>query len=185
MHRHPGAALRNAGWDLQREIHEDALRKPKLYPLEGKAPDANIDHRRIRMMLPWFNQNLVKVAADAPYLPGDIVLFDTFPTKPAPITRASSRIALAPRVAARRQQLDRWLCRARDGSFGLGAGDASLSRSNGYTCLHSQPPAAPLTIPATARQQTSPAIAQRGDNARIAAGEHLPSPPRGVRGDAT
>ena len=77
-------ALRNAGWDLQREIHEDALCKPKLYPLEGKAPDANIDHRRIRMMLPWFNQNLVKVAADAPYLPGDIVLFDTFPNKAGP-----------------------------------------------------------------------------------------------------
>lgn len=77
-------ALRNAGWDLQREIHEDALRKPKLYPLEGKAPDANIDHRRIRMMLPWFNQNLVKVATDAPYLPGDIVLFDTFPNKAGP-----------------------------------------------------------------------------------------------------
>ncbi len=77
-------ALRNAGWDLQREIHEDAQKKPHLYPLAGKAPDANIDHRRIRMMLPWFNQNLVKVAADAPYLPGDIVLFDTFPNKAGP-----------------------------------------------------------------------------------------------------
>lgn len=77
-------ALRNAGWDLQREIHEDAQKKPQLYPLGGKAPDANIDHRRIRMMLPWFNQNLVKVAADAPYLPGDIVLFDTFPNKAGP-----------------------------------------------------------------------------------------------------
>jgi hypothetical protein len=50
-------ALRNAGWDLQRGVHEDALRKPRLYPLEGKAPDANIDHRRIRMLLPWFRQN--------------------------------------------------------------------------------------------------------------------------------
>jgi uncharacterized protein YijF (DUF1287 family) len=77
-------ALRNAGWDLQREIHEDAQKKPKLYPLGGKAPDANIDHRRIRMMLPWFHQNLIKVAADAPYLPGDIVLFDTFPSKAGP-----------------------------------------------------------------------------------------------------
>lgn len=77
-------ALRNAGWDLQREIHEDAQKKPKLYPLGGKAPDANIDHRRIRMMLPWFHQNLIKVAADAPYLPGDIVLFDTFPNKAGP-----------------------------------------------------------------------------------------------------
>lgn len=76
-------ALRNAGWDLQKGVHEDALKKPKLYPLE-KAADANIDHRRIRMMLPWFNQYLVKVAKTAPYLPGDLVLFDTFPQKAGP-----------------------------------------------------------------------------------------------------
>jgi uncharacterized protein YijF (DUF1287 family) len=74
-------ALRNAGWDLQRGVHEDALRKPRLYPLDGKAPDANIDHRRIRMLLPWFRQNFVELSADAPHLPGDILLFDTFPNK--------------------------------------------------------------------------------------------------------
>lgn len=74
-------ALRNAGWDLQREVHEDALRKPRLYPLEGKAPDANIDHRRIRMQLPWFQQALVRLPEGGPYLPGDILLFDTFPSK--------------------------------------------------------------------------------------------------------
>jgi uncharacterized protein YijF (DUF1287 family) len=77
-------ALRNAGWDVQRGVHEDALRKPRLYPLEGKAPDANIDHRRIRMMLPWFRQNFVQVAEREPYLPGDILLFDTFPNKAGP-----------------------------------------------------------------------------------------------------
>ncbi|MBL9008246.1 MAG: DUF1287 domain-containing protein [Myxococcales bacterium] len=77
-------ALRNAGWDLQREIHEDAAKKPQLYPLAGKAPDANIDHRRIRMMLPWFRQHFVQVPDGAPYLPGDIVLFDTFPNKAGP-----------------------------------------------------------------------------------------------------
>lgn len=75
-------ALRNAGWDLQRGVHEDTLRRPKAYPLGGKAPDANIDHRRIRMLLPWFQQNFVAVPAGDPYLPGDIVLFDTFPNKP-------------------------------------------------------------------------------------------------------
>lgn len=73
-------ALRNAGWDLQSGIHEDVLRKPKLYPLE-RAPDANIDHRRIRMMLPYFRQNFVELKKDDPYLPGDLVLFDTFPSK--------------------------------------------------------------------------------------------------------
>ena len=75
-------ALRNAGWDVQRGVHEDALKKPRLYPLSGKAPDANIDHRRIRMLLPWFKQNFIQLSADAPYLPGDILLFDTFPNKP-------------------------------------------------------------------------------------------------------
>ena len=76
-------ALRNAGWDLQKGVHEDVLKKPKLYPLE-KAADANIDHRRIRMLLPWFNQFLVKIAPTAAYLPGDLVLFDTFPQKAGP-----------------------------------------------------------------------------------------------------
>ncbi len=76
-------ALRNAGWDLQSGIHEDALRKPRLYPLE-KAPDANIDHRRIRMMLPYFRQFFIEVKKDEPYLPGDLVLFDTFPSKAGP-----------------------------------------------------------------------------------------------------
>lgn len=74
-------ALRNTGWDLQKEIHEDALRRPRAFPLEGKAPDANIDHRRLRMMLPWFVTHFVAVPLDAPYAPGDIVLFDTFPSK--------------------------------------------------------------------------------------------------------
>lgn len=75
-------ALRNAGWDLQKGVHEDALRRPRLYPLEGKQPDANIDHRRIRMLLPWLKQFFVEVPKDAPYLPGDLVLFDTFPDRP-------------------------------------------------------------------------------------------------------
>ena len=77
-------ALRNAGWDLQRGVHEDALKQPRLYPLDGKSPDANIDHRRIRMMLPWFRQNFVQVKEGEPYLPGDLLLFDTFPSKPGP-----------------------------------------------------------------------------------------------------
>lgn len=76
-------AMRNAGWDLQKGVHEDALKKPRLYPLE-KPADANIDHRRIRMLLPWFNQFLVKVAPSEPFLPGDILLFDTFPQKAGP-----------------------------------------------------------------------------------------------------
>lgn len=76
-------ALRNAGWDMQSGVHEDAIRKPRLYPLE-KAPDANIDHRRIRMLTPYFRQLFIEVKKDEPFLPGDLVLFDTFPNKAGP-----------------------------------------------------------------------------------------------------
>ena len=76
-------ALRNAGWDLQREVHEDILRRPRAYNLE-KAPDANIDHRRIRNLVPWLQTRFVSVPASAPLRPGDIVLLDTFPRKSGP-----------------------------------------------------------------------------------------------------
>ena len=78
-------ALRNAGWDLQREIHEELLREPGRYPLEkGKRPDANIDHRRVRMILPWLQRHFTLVQPGAPLWPGDIVLLDTFPWKSGP-----------------------------------------------------------------------------------------------------
>jgi uncharacterized protein YijF (DUF1287 family) len=77
-------ALRNAGWDAQRGVHVDALKNPGRYPLEKKAPDANIDHRRIRMLLPWFRQVLVAIPEGQPLRPGDILLFDTFPSKAGP-----------------------------------------------------------------------------------------------------
>lgn len=78
-------ALRNAGWDLQREVHEELLRDPRPYPLEkGKRPDANIDHRRVRMVLPWLRRHFTLVPAEAPLWPGDIILLDTFPSKSGP-----------------------------------------------------------------------------------------------------
>ncbi len=78
-------ALRNAGWDLQREIHEDLARAQRVYPLEqNKQPDANIDHRRVRMMVPWFLRHFLAVEKDQPMRPGDIVFLDTFPSKPGP-----------------------------------------------------------------------------------------------------
>lgn len=76
-------SLRNAGWDLQKEIHEDILRSPRQYSLE-KKPDSNIDHRRVRNLVPWFSRNFARVAADEPMRPGDIVLLDTFPRKSGP-----------------------------------------------------------------------------------------------------
>lgn len=74
-------ALRNAGWDLQREIHEEALRFPALYRLE-KKPDASIDHRRLRNLLPWFDRHFLRLGRDEPERPGDVVFFDTFPSRP-------------------------------------------------------------------------------------------------------
>jgi len=39
-------ALRHAGFDLQKLIHEDILSRPSAYP-RAKRPDTNIDHRRV------------------------------------------------------------------------------------------------------------------------------------------
>lgn len=76
-------ALRNAGLDLQREVHEDILRAPKAYPMVEKV-DASINHRRVRTLLPWFQRHWETLPRDAKYLPGDVVFFDTFPQREGP-----------------------------------------------------------------------------------------------------
>jgi uncharacterized protein YijF (DUF1287 family) len=76
-------ALRNSGIDLQKELHEDLLRAPRAYPMV-RRPDANIDHRRVRTLLPWFARHWRRVPPDSDYRPGDVVFFDTFPAKPGP-----------------------------------------------------------------------------------------------------
>jgi uncharacterized protein YijF (DUF1287 family) len=76
-------ALRNAGIDLQREVHEDLLRAPAAYPMVDKI-DASINHRRVKTLLPWFKRHFVTLPDGAPYLPGDVVFFDTFPSRPGP-----------------------------------------------------------------------------------------------------
>jgi uncharacterized protein YijF (DUF1287 family) len=76
-------ALRNAGIDLQREVHEDILRARAAYPMVEKV-DASINHRRVRTILPWFQRHFVTLPKGARYLPGDIVFFDTFPSRPGP-----------------------------------------------------------------------------------------------------
>ena len=40
--RHLVRAMRNAGWDLQKGVHEDALKKPRLYPLENLPTPTSI-----------------------------------------------------------------------------------------------------------------------------------------------
>jgi uncharacterized protein YijF (DUF1287 family) len=80
-------ALRNAGIDLQREVHEDILRAPEAYPGVAR-PNTSIDHRRVKSLLPYFERHFEAHAARAsagdPYRPGDIVFMDTFPRQPGP-----------------------------------------------------------------------------------------------------
>jgi len=76
-------ALRNAGIDLQQELQEDIRRAPNRYPMVKRA-DKNIDHRRVRTILPYFEHHWDVLPADVrssrvPLLPGDVVFLDTLP----------------------------------------------------------------------------------------------------------
>lgn len=74
-------AFRNAGIDLQKEVHEDMTKNFALYPQKwGSAkPDTNIDHRRVPNLQTFFTRHgkslPVSVQA-ANYKPGDIVTWD-------------------------------------------------------------------------------------------------------------
>ena len=74
-------AYRKLGIDLQKEVNEDMKNHFTLYPkIWGrKAPDTNIDHRRVPNLMTFFSRNgIVKpISQDAKnYLPGDIVCWD-------------------------------------------------------------------------------------------------------------
>jgi uncharacterized protein YijF (DUF1287 family) len=77
-------ALRNAGIDLQRAVHEDIVRAPKAYPNVAR-PNTDIDHRRVKSLLPYFRRHFeahsARPSADDPYRAGDIVFMDTFPER--------------------------------------------------------------------------------------------------------
>jgi uncharacterized protein YijF (DUF1287 family) len=71
-------AMRKTGLDLQKAVHEDMKRSFSAYPkLWGmRAPDRNIDHRRVPNLARFFERQgkklpVTKTSAD--YLPGDIV----------------------------------------------------------------------------------------------------------------
>lgn len=81
-------AVRNAGIDLQKEVHEDIKRAPKAYPMVKNA-NAHIDQRRVKTLLPYFQRHWQKRTAaldDAkdPLRPGDVIFMDTFPSKSGP-----------------------------------------------------------------------------------------------------
>ena len=71
-------AYRLLGVDLQRLVHEDMARAFGVYPTRWgmKAPDANIDHRRVPNLAVFFTRHGHSLAASTDakdYKPGDIV----------------------------------------------------------------------------------------------------------------
>ena len=82
-------AVRNAGLDLQKELHEDIRRARGAYPMVKGMGDPSIDQRRVGTLLPYFLRHWEKHtprfddAAD-PLRPGDIILMDTFPQRSGP-----------------------------------------------------------------------------------------------------
>lgn len=82
-------AVRNAGLDLQKALHEDILKRRTAFPMIKKQADANIDQRRVGTLLPYFKKHWEtrKAAIDDPVdplRPGDIILMDTFPSRSGP-----------------------------------------------------------------------------------------------------
>jgi uncharacterized protein YijF (DUF1287 family) len=75
-------ALRRVGVDLQKEVHEDMRAHFGAYPQKWglKAPDRNIDHRRVANLMRYFERRHITVSADLEvrekYRPGDIVAWD-------------------------------------------------------------------------------------------------------------
>ena len=74
-------ALRGAGVDLQREVHEDMSRNFSIYPNRWglHKPDPNIDHRRVPNLMTFFERKSKSVPITrkpADYLPGDIVAWE-------------------------------------------------------------------------------------------------------------
>jgi uncharacterized protein YijF (DUF1287 family) len=82
-------SVRNAGLDLQKDVHEDILNRRSAYPMIKRAADANIDQRRVGTLLPYFKKHWeahsakLDDAAD-PLRAGDIILMDTFPSRSGP-----------------------------------------------------------------------------------------------------
>lgn len=82
-------AVRNAGLDLQQELHEDIRRAPRAYPMVKGKGNPHIDHRRVATLLPYFKRHwqLRTAALDDPsdpLQPGDVIFMDTFPRRAGP-----------------------------------------------------------------------------------------------------
>lgn len=74
-------AFRNAGVDLQKEVHEDMRANFGSYPNKWglTRPDTNIDHRRVPNLQTYFKRRGVSLPVSTnyeDYRPGDIVSWD-------------------------------------------------------------------------------------------------------------
>jgi uncharacterized protein len=74
-------AFRAVNIDFQREVHQDMQRNFGAYPRNwgAKAPDSNIDHRRVPNLMVWLQRQgkAVPITNDGrDYQPGDIVTWD-------------------------------------------------------------------------------------------------------------
>ncbi len=82
-------AARNAGVDIQKELHEDIRRAKAAYPMVKGLGDASIDQRRVGTLLPYFKRHWEQHTAklddpDDPLRPGDVILMDTVPSRSGP-----------------------------------------------------------------------------------------------------
>jgi len=74
-------AFRNAGIDLQKEVHEDMARHFSAYPAKwgARKPDSNIDHRRVPNLMTLFERKSKSVPISrkrSDYIPGDVVAWE-------------------------------------------------------------------------------------------------------------
>ena len=74
-------AYRALGIDLQRRVHEDMARDYAAYPRQWglRAPDPNIDHRRVPNLMTLFERRSKSVPITrkpADYIPGDVVAWE-------------------------------------------------------------------------------------------------------------
>jgi len=82
-------SVRNAGLDLQKDLHEDIQKRRASFPMIKRGADANIDQRRVGTLLPYFKKHWEQHSATLddpadPLRPGDIILMDTFPSRTGP-----------------------------------------------------------------------------------------------------
>ena len=82
-------AARNAGIDIQKELHDDIRRARAAYPMVKGMGDPNIDQRRVATLLPYFKRRWETHTARLddpadPLRPGDVILMDTFPNRSGP-----------------------------------------------------------------------------------------------------